>query len=196
MRSSVQAGAGVTWLGCVPQEEGERVAGAVRSPAADPDGKRQGAAGADLLHRPAALPGQRAMELYQNRWEIELGYREMKHSLQQHRADAAQQETRWSKQQELWGLVLAYNLPRYQMVRDGGEFKGLYGQPVELSLRHRRICCMNSVARRLCHRAWFQGVSLSWDKQAEQFATRPPRTKPPKGASKPKPQKYATRKSQ
>ena len=25
------------------------------------------------------------MELYQNRWEIELGYREMKHSLQQHR---------------------------------------------------------------------------------------------------------------
>ena len=45
----------------------------------------QGAAGADLAHRPAALPGQRVDELYQNRWEIELGYREMKHSLQQHR---------------------------------------------------------------------------------------------------------------
>ena len=61
------------------------VAGAVRSPAADPDGKRQERQVLTSLTDPLRFPASELMELYQNRWEIELGYREMKHSLQQHR---------------------------------------------------------------------------------------------------------------
>ncbi|MCR3965346.1 transposase, partial [Aeromonas veronii] len=34
---------------------------------------------------PMRFPGADIVELYSQRWEIELGYREMRHSLQQHR---------------------------------------------------------------------------------------------------------------
>ena len=47
------------------------------------------------LTDPLRFPASELMELYQNRWEIELGYREMKQATAP--ADAAQQETRWSK---------------------------------------------------------------------------------------------------
>ena len=59
------------------------------------------------LTDPLRFPASELMELYQNRWEIELGYREMKHSLQQHRLTLRSKKPDGVRQ-ELWGLVLAY----------------------------------------------------------------------------------------
>ena len=46
---------------------------------------------------PLGTPASELMNCARIAGEIELGYREMKHSLQTAPADAAQQETRWSK---------------------------------------------------------------------------------------------------
>ena len=76
-------------------------------------------------------------------------------------------------------MVLAYNLLRYQMVRDGGELKGPYGQPVELHMASvyllHELSCLPFVSPGMV-----PGRVAELDKQAEQFATRPPRTKLPK----------------
>jgi len=37
------------------------------------------------MANPMRFPGADSVELYSHSWEIELGYREMKHSMQQHR---------------------------------------------------------------------------------------------------------------
>lgn len=76
-------------------------------------------------------PGSSISELYRHRWEIELGYREAKQSLL---------DSRWALRsrlpelvrQELWGVLLTYNLVRYQMVRMAFELKGDY-LPYQLS---------------------------------------------------------------
>ncbi len=63
---------------------------------------------------PIRYPGSEIVDLYSHRWEIELGYREMKQTL------LNSQYTLRSKkpemvEQELWGLLLAYNLIRQAM---------------------------------------------------------------------------------
>ncbi len=76
-------------------------------------------------------PGNSISELYAHRWEIELGYREAKQSLL---------DSRWTLRsklpelvrQELWGVLLTYNLVRYQMVKMAFELKGDY-LPYQLS---------------------------------------------------------------
>lgn len=60
------------------------------------------------------FPGEEIVELYRYRWEIELGYREMKQSL------LNSEYTLRSKkpdmiEQELWGILLCYNLIRLGM---------------------------------------------------------------------------------
>lgn len=70
-------------------------------------------------------------KLYRNRWEIELGYREVKQSML---------DSRWNLRsslpelvrQELWGILLTYNLVRYQMVIMATHLKGNY-LPYQLS---------------------------------------------------------------
>ena len=71
------------------------------------------------------FPASELMELYQNRWEIELGYREMKHSLQQHRLTLRSKKADGVRQ-ELWGLVLAYNLLRYVITSYSIHYTKLY----------------------------------------------------------------------
>lgn len=72
----------------------------------------------DADHYPAA----EFVELYHERWEIELGYDEIKtHML-------ARQETIRSKtpdgvRQEIWGIAIAYNLVRLEMERAAAEAK-------------------------------------------------------------------------
>jgi len=61
---------------------------------------------------PMRFPGADIVELYSHRWEIELGYREMKHSLQQHRLTMRSKKAAGIRQ-ELWGVLLAYNLLRW-----------------------------------------------------------------------------------
>ena len=65
---------------------------------------------------PMRFVGADIVDLYGHRWEIELGYREMKHSLQQHRLTLRSKKAAGIRQ-ELWGVLLAYNLLRSQMVK-------------------------------------------------------------------------------
>ena len=66
------------------------------------------------MKEPLRFPADEIVELYSQRWEIELGYREMKqtllnseYTLRSKRPDMVEQE--------LWGLLLAYNLIRSVM---------------------------------------------------------------------------------
>jgi hypothetical protein len=67
-------------------------------------------------------PAAEVVEMYHERWEIELGYDEIKtHML-------ARQETIRSKtpegvRQEIWGIAIAYNLVRLEMERAAAEAK-------------------------------------------------------------------------
>ncbi len=61
-----------------------------------------------------------------------MGYREMKHSLQQHRLTLRSKKATGIRQ-ELWGVLLAYNLLRSQMVEDGGEPEEIHGESAEFS---------------------------------------------------------------
>lgn len=80
---------------------------------------------------PLLYPGNDISELYRNRWEIELGYREVKQGML---------GSRWTLRsrlpelvrQELWGILLTYNLVRYQMVNMASHLKGDY-LPYQLS---------------------------------------------------------------
>jgi IS4 transposase len=55
------------------------------------------------------------VDLYAHRWEIELGFKEMKQSLLDSQFSLRSNQPELIKQ-ELWGILLAYNLIRYQMV--------------------------------------------------------------------------------
>ena len=56
-------------------------------------------------------PTQKVAQLYHERWEIELGYRDIK-SAMQHNALTLRSKTVELIEQEVWGLLLAYNLIR------------------------------------------------------------------------------------
>jgi transposase IS4-like protein/DDE family transposase len=65
---------------------------------------------------PNRYPAEEIVALYHERWEVELGYNEVK------RVMLAREETTRSKSprgiaQELWGLGIAYNLVRYEAER-------------------------------------------------------------------------------
>src|SRR5262249_61386890 len=54
--------------------------------------------------------------MYHERWELELGYDEIKTELLD-REEAIRSRTPTGVQQELWGIFLAYNLVRLEMER-------------------------------------------------------------------------------
>ncbi|GAA3535091.1 hypothetical protein GCM10022394_13340 [Zobellella aerophila] len=62
-----------------------------------------------------SYPGREIVDLYVHRWEIELGYREMKQHLLDSRFTLRSNLPELIHQ-ELWGLLLAYNLIRYKMI--------------------------------------------------------------------------------
>ena len=69
---------------------------------------------------PKRYPAEEVVALYHERWEIELGYNEVK------RVMLAREETTRSRSpkgvaQELWGLALAYNLVRFECERVAAE---------------------------------------------------------------------------
>ncbi|KGJ95691.1 IS4 family transposase [Thalassotalea sp. ND16A] len=61
------------------------------------------------------FPNADIVDLYSHRWEIEVGFREMKQSLLDNRFTLRSNQPELIKQ-ELWGILLAYNLLRFQMV--------------------------------------------------------------------------------
>jgi hypothetical protein len=72
------------------------------------------------LLEPKAYPATELIALYHERWEIELGYGEIKtHQLA--RQEAIRSRTPEGVRQELWGILLAYNLVRVEMERAANE---------------------------------------------------------------------------
>lgn len=65
---------------------------------------------------PVAYPAAEVVALYHERWEIELGYDEIKTHLLD-RQETIRSRTPDGVRQELWGIVLAYNLVRLEMAR-------------------------------------------------------------------------------
>ncbi len=76
--------------------------------------------------------GNAISELYQHRWEIELGYRETKQGMLNSRWTLRSRLPKLVRQ-ERWGVLLMYNLVRYQMVRMAFHLKG-NDLPYQLSL--------------------------------------------------------------
>ena len=71
--------------------------------------------------------------LYEHRWEIELGYWELKQYLLCSRLTLRSRLPELMKQ-ELWGILLSYNLIRYQMVELSFSLEGNY-LPYQLVLK-------------------------------------------------------------
>ncbi len=63
---------------------------------------------------PQAYPANEIIDLYHERWELELGFDEIKtHILE--RSETLRSKTPERICQELWGLAIAYNLVRLEM---------------------------------------------------------------------------------
>lgn len=63
---------------------------------------------------PQAYPAKEIIGLYHERWELELGYDELKTNVLE-REEAIRSETPEGIRQELWGMAIAYNLVRREM---------------------------------------------------------------------------------
>ncbi|AZE82636.1 Transposase InsG for insertion sequence element IS4 [Pseudomonas orientalis] len=79
---------------------------------------------------PLRFPSDEIVDLYSQRWEIELGFREMKQTLL-NSSYTLRGKTPEMIEQELWGVLLGYNLLRYQMVEMSRHCPGIY--PCEMS---------------------------------------------------------------
>jgi len=81
---------------------------------------------------PVAYPAAELVALYHERWELELGFDEVKtHTLE--REEALRSKTPARVTQEVWGLALGYNLVRLAMARVA-ERAGV--APTRISYRH------------------------------------------------------------
>jgi hypothetical protein len=72
------------------------------------------------LTDPKQYPADEIRNLYHERWEIELGFGELKTEMLQ-RLEAIRSRTPEMVAQEMWGLLLAYNLVRLEMERVADE---------------------------------------------------------------------------
>lgn len=78
------------------------------------------------------FPGGEMGDLYSHRWEIELGYREIKQTMQRSRLTLRSKKPELVEQ-ELWGVLLAYNLLRYQMIKMAEHLKGYWPNQLSFS---------------------------------------------------------------
>ena len=79
------------------------------------------------LTDPMRFPKADIVDLYSDRWEIELGYREMKQTLLNSHFTLRSKKPEMIAQ-ELWGVMLSYNLLRYQMVKMAQKKPGIYAK--------------------------------------------------------------------
>lgn len=77
-------------------------------------------------------PGKEIADLYSHRWEIELGYREIKQGLQDNRLSLRSKKPEMVRK-ERWGVLLAYSLVRCHMIRMASRLKGYW--PNQLCFR-------------------------------------------------------------
>lgn len=73
---------------------------------------------------PIQYPASEIVELYHERWELELGFDEVKTEMLE-RQEAIRSQTPEGVAQELWGVGLAYNLVRLEMEQIAAEAKVL-----------------------------------------------------------------------
>jgi len=106
------------------------------------------------LLEPVAYPAEELIALYHERWELEVGYDEIKTHLLE-REEAIRSKTPSGVRQELWGIGLAYNLVRLEMERAADEV----GAPPS------RISFVNALA--LIRNAW-----LVWSTKDRKFKLR------------------------
>ena len=71
-------------------------------------------------------------DLYSHRWEIEPGYREIKQTMQLSRLTLRSKKPELVVQ-ERWGVLLGYNLVRYQMIKMAGSLKGYWPNQLSFS---------------------------------------------------------------
>lgn len=71
---------------------------------------------------PLRYPASEIVELYHERWELELGYDEIKTDMLE-RLEAVRSEAPKRVRQEVWGLAVAYNLMRREMETAALEWK-------------------------------------------------------------------------
>jgi len=72
------------------------------------------------LADPAKYPAREVVALYHERWEIELGYDEIKTHLLE-RKETIRSRSVVGVRQELWGVLLTYNLIRLEMEKIADE---------------------------------------------------------------------------
>ena len=66
-------------------------------------------------------PADEIVELYHERWEIELGYGEIKTDMLDATTQPPRSKTPQRVRQEIWGILIAYNLIRLEMQRIADE---------------------------------------------------------------------------
>jgi hypothetical protein len=69
---------------------------------------------------PKRFPANELVDLYRERWEIELGYGEVKTDMLDN-ADTIRSQSPDAVAQELWGILIAYNLVRVEIERIASE---------------------------------------------------------------------------
>ncbi len=95
---------------------------------------------------PQAYPAHAIVELYHERWELEIGFDEVKtHALE--RIETLRSKAPQRILQELWGLGIAYNLVRQEMLRVANR---LDLPPRRISFRHSLMLIRNFLVT-----AWF-----------------------------------------
>ena len=88
---------------------------------------------------PDAYPAHEIAELYHERWELELGFDEVKtHALE--RSETLRSKSPQRVLQELWGLAIAYNLVRLEMLHVANR---LNLPPTRISFRHALMLVRN-----------------------------------------------------
>ena len=84
------------------------------------------------------FPAREVVRLYHERWEIELGYDELKTEVLD-REEAIRSKRPAAVAQELWGILLAYNLVRLEMERIADE-AGVEPTRISFVAAYRLIC--------------------------------------------------------
>jgi hypothetical protein len=87
---------------------------------------------------PQAYPAREIVEIYHERWEIEMGYDEIKTDMLD-REETIRSKSPVGIRQELWGILLAFNLVRLEMERIADE-AGVEPTRISFVAAQRFIC--------------------------------------------------------
>ncbi len=98
---------------------------------------------------PKKYPASEIIALYHERWELEVGYDEVKTHLLA-REEAIRSKTPSGVRQEIWGILLAYNLVRLEMERVADE----------AGVEPTRISFVNAVS--IIRMAWLLSATPPW----------------------------------